>query len=119
MSLFLALMAISPSKPTGRLPQLPNSVHENIQFTVEMERDGYLPFLYIVDIYCMCDRSLGHRVYHKPKHTNHYLHANFHHNSSNKQAVLSMLEHRPEPCVIMKAYVMSYTSQGHFQVEWL
>jgi hypothetical protein len=39
-----------------------NSVHQNIQFTMETERDGHLPFLDI-DIYRRPDSSLGHRVY--------------------------------------------------------
>jgi hypothetical protein len=67
-----------------------NSIHENIQFTMEMERDGHLPFLDIV-IYHKPDGSLGHKVYHKPTHTNLYLNSKSHHHPSNKQAVLSML----------------------------
>jgi hypothetical protein len=70
-----------------------NGVHENIKFTMETERDGHLPFLDI-DIYRKPDGSLGRRVYHKPTHTNFYLHANSHHHPSNKQAVLSTLVHR-------------------------
>jgi hypothetical protein len=46
-----------------------NGIHQNIQFTMETERDGHLPFLDI-DIYRRTDGSLGHRVYRKPTHTN-------------------------------------------------
>jgi hypothetical protein len=38
-----------------------NSIHENIQFTMETERDGHLPFLDI-DIHRKPDGSLGHEV---------------------------------------------------------
>jgi hypothetical protein len=70
-----------------------NSIHESIQFTMETERDGHLPFLDI-DIYRKPDGSLGHKVYRKPTHTNLYLNSNSHHHPSNKQAVLSTLVHR-------------------------
>jgi hypothetical protein len=75
--------AIWPHGP-GKLAELLdhlNGVHENITFTMEMERDGHLCFLDI-------------DMKHKPTHTNLYLHANSHHHPSNKQAVLSMLVHR-------------------------
>jgi hypothetical protein len=45
-----------------------NSVHQNIQFTMETGRDGHLPFLDI-DIYRRPDGSLGHKVYCKPMGT--------------------------------------------------
>jgi hypothetical protein len=67
-----------------------NSVHENIQFTMETERDGHLPFLDI-DIYRKPDDSLGHKYYSKPTHTNLYLNSNSDHHPSNKQAVLTSL----------------------------
>jgi hypothetical protein len=62
-----------------------NSVHRNIQFTMEKERDSHFPFLDI-DIYHKPDGSLGHKVYRKPTHTNLYLNSNSHHHPSNKQA---------------------------------
>jgi hypothetical protein len=46
-----------------------NSIHHNIQFTMETERDGHLPFLNIC-IYRGPDGSLGHMVYRKPIQTN-------------------------------------------------
>jgi hypothetical protein len=60
---------------------------------METESEGHLPYLDL-DIYRKPDGSLGHKVYRKPTHTNHYLNAKSHHHSSNKQAVLSMLIHR-------------------------
>jgi hypothetical protein len=48
-----------------------NSVHQNIQFTMETERDSHLRFCDI-DIYRRPDGSLGHKEYRKPTHTNLY-----------------------------------------------
>jgi hypothetical protein len=70
-----------------------NSIHESIQFTMETERDGHLPFL-DNDIHSKPDGSLGHKVYRKPTHTNLYLNSNSHNYPSNKQAVLSTMVHR-------------------------
>jgi hypothetical protein len=70
-----------------------NGIHQNIQFTMGMERDGRVPFLDI-DIYRRPNGSLGHRVYRKPTHTNLYLNSSSHHHPSNKHAVLSTLVHR-------------------------
>jgi hypothetical protein len=75
-----------PSKLVEFLDHL-NGVHDNIEFTMEKERDAHLPFL-DTDIYRKPDGSLGHRVYRKPTHTSLYLHANSHHHPSNKQTVL-------------------------------
>jgi hypothetical protein len=60
---------------------------------MEIEEDGYLPFLDI-DIYRKTDGSLGHKVVRKPTHTNLYLHQLSHHNPANKHSVLSSLIHR-------------------------
>ena len=70
-----------------------NRLHNKIQFTMEKEEDGHLPFLDI-DIYRKTDGSLGHKVYRKPTHTNLYLHQNSHHHPANKQSVLVSLIHR-------------------------
>ena len=70
-----------------------NSLHNNIEFTIEIEKDGHLPFLDI-DIYRRMDSSLGHKVYRKPTHTNLYLHQHSHHHPANKHSVLSSLIHR-------------------------
>ncbi|XP_021934007.1 uncharacterized protein LOC110836758 isoform X2 [Zootermopsis nevadensis] len=52
-----------------------NSIHKSIQFTMETEKDGHLPFLDI-DIHRKPDGSLGHKVYRKPTHTDLYLNSN-------------------------------------------
>jgi hypothetical protein len=70
----------SPDRLKDFLDHL-NGIHQNIQFTMEMERDGHLPFLDI-DIYRRPDGSLGHRVYHKPTHTNLYLNSSSHHHQT-------------------------------------
>jgi hypothetical protein len=70
-----------------------SSIHQNIMFTMETERNGHLPF-FDIDIYWKPDASLGHRVYYKPRHMNLCLSSSYHHHPSNKQAVLSILFHR-------------------------
>jgi hypothetical protein len=70
-----------------------NGLHKNIQFTMEIEENGHLPFLDI-DIYRKRDGSLGHKVYRKPTHTNLYLHQLSHHHPASKHSVLSSLIHR-------------------------
>jgi hypothetical protein len=70
-----------------------NSVHQNTEFTMQMERDDHLPFLDI-DIYGRADGSLANTVYCKPTHTNLYLNSNTLHHPSNKHAILSILVHR-------------------------
>jgi hypothetical protein len=70
-----------------------NGLHNNIQFAIEKEEEGHLPFLDI-DVYRKTDSSLGHRLYRKPTHTNLYLHQNSHHHPAHKQSVLVSLTHR-------------------------
>jgi hypothetical protein len=68
----------------GKLTDFPdhlNSVHENIQFTTETERDRHLPFLDI-EVSWKPDGSLGHRVYYKSTQTNLYLNGNSYHQTS-------------------------------------
>ncbi|PNF41399.1 hypothetical protein B7P43_G14428 [Cryptotermes secundus] len=81
-----------PDNLKGFLNHL-NSINPCIQFTMETESEGHLPFLDI-DIYKRPDGSLGHTVYRKPTHTNLYLNAKSHHHPSSKQAALSTLVHR-------------------------
>jgi hypothetical protein len=71
-----------------------NGLHNKVQFTMEKEEDGHLPFL-DNDIYRKPDGSLGHKAYRKPTHTNLYLHQNSHHHPANKQSVLASLIHEP------------------------
>ena len=59
-----------------------NGINNNIQFTMEIEAEGHLPFL-DVNIYKKKDGSLGHQVYLKPTHTNLYLNQKSHHHPAN------------------------------------
>jgi len=70
-----------------------NGLHKNIQFTMEVEENGRLPFSWDT-LYKKKDGSLGHKVYRKPTHTNLYLHQLSHHHPANKHSVLSSLIHR-------------------------
>ena len=49
-----------------------NSIHRNIQFTMEKEIEGQLPFLDVM-VLRKPDLRLGHEVYRKPTHTDRYL----------------------------------------------
>jgi hypothetical protein len=69
-----------------------NGLHNKIQFKMEKEEAGHLPFL-DTDIYRKTDGSLGHKVYRKSTHTNLYLHQNSHHHPANKHSVHTSLIH--------------------------
>jgi predicted GIY-YIG superfamily endonuclease/uncharacterized protein (UPF0335 family) len=70
-----------------------NNIHTRIKFTMEIEKNGELPFLDIL-IYKQPNGKLGHKVYRKPTHTELYLNANSYHHPAQKQAVISTLIHR-------------------------
>ena len=70
-----------------------NSLHTNIQFTMETEKDDKLTFLDVL-VKKKLDGLLGHTMYRKPTHTDLYLHANSEHHPTQKQAVMSTLVHR-------------------------
>jgi hypothetical protein len=63
-----------------------NKLHK-IQFTMEKEEEGHLPFLDI-DIYRKTGGSLGQEVHRKLTPTNLYLHQNSHHHPANNQSSL-------------------------------
>jgi hypothetical protein len=89
-----------------------NSVHENIQFTMDTKRDDHLPFL---------DKpygSLGHKVYCKPTYTPSSI--------SMPTPNTNLLTNRlcfpccctgPEPCVITKACMISWSYSGALSGE--
>ncbi|XP_071439457.1 uncharacterized protein [Hetaerina americana] len=83
-----------------------NSVHPNIQFTMETEKNKRLPFLDIL-IERKRDGSLGHQVYRKPTHTDLYLNGRSHHHPAQKRGVISTLVHR----------ATSVSDQEHLEAE--
>jgi hypothetical protein len=76
-----------------RLSDYVTSEQQNIQFTMETERDGHIPFLDI-ELYRRPDGSLGHKVYSKHTHSSLYLNSSSHHHPSNKPGIISTLVHR-------------------------
>jgi hypothetical protein len=67
-----------------------NSYHPSIQFTIEEEKDGKLPFLDIM-FYDKPDHSLGHHIHRKDTHTNHYLNYKSYHPQAHKYGVMDTL----------------------------
>ena len=72
-----------------------NSVRPPIQFTVEQEKDGKLPFLDTC-IQRKEDGSLDITVYRKPTHTDRYLHYSSHHPQHVKRGLVKCLFNRAE-----------------------
>jgi hypothetical protein len=70
-----------------------NSLHKDIQFTMDVEKNGRFPFL-DVDIIRKPNNTLGHTVYRKPTHTNRYLHASSHHHPAQIRSVAYTLATR-------------------------
>ena len=72
-----------------------NSIDKNIQFTVEKESSGQMPFL---DVLLMReeDGTVSTSVYRKPTHTDQYLAFESHHPMVHKRAVVRTLMHRAE-----------------------
>lgn len=70
-----------------------NGINSNIQFTMEVEKNGQLPFLDIL-ISKKTDGTLGHAVYRKKTHTDLYLYGTSHHHPSQRRGVLNTLFHR-------------------------
>ena len=70
-----------------------NSLRPTIQFTVEVERDGSLPFLDTV-LWRKEDGTLSISVYRKPTHTDHCLDFQFHHPHHVKRGLVRCLYDR-------------------------
>ena len=72
-----------------------NNVEPSIQFTVEVESNGKLPFLDVL-LEHEEDGSISTTVYRKPTHTDRYLGFTSHHPLAHKIAVVKMLHGRAE-----------------------
>jgi hypothetical protein len=88
----ITLRSITDEKLDNFLLHL-NSIHINIQFTMETGTDVPIVFL-DTDVNTRLDDSLEHRTYRRQTHTNLSLSAISHLHPVYKQAVLSILVHR-------------------------
>ena len=79
-----------------------NQIDLNIKFTTESEKDGRIPFL-DTEISRLPDGSLKLKVYHKPTHTDQYLHFESHHPLEHKLSVILTLFHRADTTVTTPA----------------
>ena len=70
-----------------------NSLHPNIEFTMEVENERKLPFLDVL-VTRKEDNSIDHSVYRKTTHTDRYLKGDSHHPPSQKKAVINTLVKR-------------------------
>ena len=70
-----------------------NNQSDAIQFTLEMEEKGSIPFL-DVRIKKGPDATLSRQVYRKPTHIEQYLHADSHHHPAQKLGVIKTLATR-------------------------
>jgi Reverse transcriptase (RNA-dependent DNA polymerase) len=70
-----------------------NNQHSKIQFTMEVEVNGQLPFLDVL-VKKKPNSTLSHTVYRKPTHTNRYLNAASHHHPTQIRAVAYTLATR-------------------------
>ncbi|KAJ8959397.1 hypothetical protein NQ318_022085 [Aromia moschata] len=72
-----------------------NTLHSNIKFTMETERDEALPFQGVLMKRTNNDK-LAHGVYRKKTHTDSYLKAASHHHPQMKRSIIQTLIHRVE-----------------------
>jgi hypothetical protein len=70
-----------------------NSLHQAIQFTIEIENNNQLPFLDVL-VKKKKDGTFGHSVYRKPTHTDRYLDNASHHHPIQKTSMLKTLFYR-------------------------
>ncbi|KAJ8936152.1 hypothetical protein NQ318_010563 [Aromia moschata] len=70
-------------------------VQRYLQFTMETEKDGVLPFLDVLGKRTN-NNKLAHGVYRKKTHTDRYLNAASHHHPQQKRSLIKTLVHRAE-----------------------
>ena len=101
---------ILPVDTVSSFHQHLNQVTPHIQFTVEIETDGCLPFLDVL----LChqeNRSIQTSVYLKPTHTNKYLDVSSHHPLAHKSSLVRTLCTRAKSLSSSQEYLskeMSY-----------
>lgn len=72
-----------------------NDRHPNIKFTIEIEKEGKIPFLDVL-LTRLPDGHIRHTVYRKPTHTNRYLNAKSHHHPTQLHGTIRTLYDRAE-----------------------
>jgi hypothetical protein len=92
--------------------------HVYLQFTMETEMDGHIPFVDI-DVYRKPASSLRHRVYRKHTNTNLYLNTTSHHHLDNKQVVLSTLDLCAKAVCDTESPTGIKIIAGNLQKQWL
>ena len=78
-----------------------NEIRPTIKFTMELEKDGSLPFL-DTNLTRREDRTLNVTVFRKRTHTDRYLHFNSHHPASAKRAAIRSLFDRTRNITLWK-----------------
>lgn len=84
-----------PADKVESLLQHLNGIEDSIQFTVEVESNGQIPFLDVLLTH-EADGSISTNVYRKPTHTDRYLDFESHHPISHKRSVISTLLSRAD-----------------------
>ncbi|XP_075923264.1 uncharacterized protein LOC142924610 [Petromyzon marinus] len=88
-----------------------NSIHPAIRFSMEVEKDGKLPFLDVL-IKRRHDGSMSHSVYRKATHTDAYLKPDSHHHPSQKNSLIKTLYHRAQ-CISDQEHITSELKHVH------
>ena len=91
------VLAITHEYFVDELHEHINSIDHHIQFTIEPEQGGKLPFLDLC-ISILDDGDTKLSVYRKPTHTDQYLQFTSHHPLEHKRSVVRTLTHRAQIC---------------------
>ncbi|GJQ69571.1 hypothetical protein Trydic_g6667 [Trypoxylus dichotomus] len=70
-----------------------NSQHSDTKFTMEVEKNGGIPFLNAL-VTCKLSGRLSHSVYRRPTYTDRYLHVDSHHHPVQMSSVVNSLGRR-------------------------